>query len=429
MDPHQLSGREIEVLRLIAQGKSNKEIAAELYISINTVKVHLANIFQKLGVASRTEATLVAFRLGLVETPSANKNSNEQNYGSFPLADENNPARASILITGSKITYIPIIITFFLLTTLLLVLSQRSAKTDNVPQSVVAEFNQDRLVLLESGIETRKEVVLAATEDFLFIIGGETESGITGLSESVEFSQNLWGSIPTKPTSVAAAKASFLGGKIYVPGGRVDESDVTNVLEIFDPQINEWSEGVSLPFGVANYALTSHEGQLFLFGGTNGESVQSKVLSYLPNTGQWLELPELAIPAEDPFIFVQGAKVFLLIEGKEPDIFLVQSNNLNTMQSAQSKWTLAERKLDIPSESHLVQVGDSIYYYHTNKLWKFDLEENNAVVYAELEGLDDLQLIGSGNYMYFISNNKASQKFNAGRFRLIYTITIPLLTK
>ena len=50
-----LSERELEILRLVAQGKSNKEIASELFISVNTVKVHLAKIFQRLGVASRTD--------------------------------------------------------------------------------------------------------------------------------------------------------------------------------------------------------------------------------------------------------------------------------------------------------------------------------------------------------------------------------------
>lgn len=59
-----LSEREIEVLKLAARGISNKEIAQELYLSPRTVQVHLGNIFNKLGVASRTEAVLYALRRG-----------------------------------------------------------------------------------------------------------------------------------------------------------------------------------------------------------------------------------------------------------------------------------------------------------------------------------------------------------------------------
>ena len=68
--PVQLSERELEILRLVATGASNKEIASRLFLSPNTVKVHLRNIFAKIGVQSRTEATMYAVRQGWVDVPA-----------------------------------------------------------------------------------------------------------------------------------------------------------------------------------------------------------------------------------------------------------------------------------------------------------------------------------------------------------------------
>jgi DNA-binding NarL/FixJ family response regulator len=61
-----LTPRELATLRLMADGKANKEIANELGISDRTVKSHLGNLFEKLGVTSRTEAVKIATRRGLV---------------------------------------------------------------------------------------------------------------------------------------------------------------------------------------------------------------------------------------------------------------------------------------------------------------------------------------------------------------------------
>jgi two-component system NarL family response regulator len=61
-----LTSREMSVLRLVANGKANKEIANDLFISEGTVKIHLTHLFEKLAVASRTEAIALAIRRGLV---------------------------------------------------------------------------------------------------------------------------------------------------------------------------------------------------------------------------------------------------------------------------------------------------------------------------------------------------------------------------
>lgn len=64
---HDLTDREITVLRLVAEGKTNKEIANDLDLSEKTVKNHVRNIFQKLHVYDRTQAAIHAIRKGLIE--------------------------------------------------------------------------------------------------------------------------------------------------------------------------------------------------------------------------------------------------------------------------------------------------------------------------------------------------------------------------
>jgi DNA-binding CsgD family transcriptional regulator len=65
--PDNLTAREVEVLRLLAVGRTNREVADELVLSIRTVERHIANIYAKIGVSRRVEATAYALRHGLIE--------------------------------------------------------------------------------------------------------------------------------------------------------------------------------------------------------------------------------------------------------------------------------------------------------------------------------------------------------------------------
>ena len=67
--PYGLTGRELAVLRLLAAGRTNAQIGAELYISPKTAGVHVSNILRKLGVSGRVQAAALAERAGLL--PSA----------------------------------------------------------------------------------------------------------------------------------------------------------------------------------------------------------------------------------------------------------------------------------------------------------------------------------------------------------------------
>jgi DNA-binding NarL/FixJ family response regulator len=65
-----VSDREIEILMLVAQGRSNREIARELHISDSTVKAHMLHIFDKLGVTDRTAAVTTALKRGIIRLDS-----------------------------------------------------------------------------------------------------------------------------------------------------------------------------------------------------------------------------------------------------------------------------------------------------------------------------------------------------------------------
>ena len=68
--PDRLSQREREVLQLLAQGQTNREIAQNLIVSVSTVKIHVEHILAKLGVSDRTQAAVRAIELDLLNTPS-----------------------------------------------------------------------------------------------------------------------------------------------------------------------------------------------------------------------------------------------------------------------------------------------------------------------------------------------------------------------
>jgi DNA-binding NarL/FixJ family response regulator len=68
---YSLTQREHDILALLAEGRSNREIAQRLYLSEKTVKAHLAAIFRKLGVTNRTQAAMVAVQIGVGPVPGA----------------------------------------------------------------------------------------------------------------------------------------------------------------------------------------------------------------------------------------------------------------------------------------------------------------------------------------------------------------------
>ncbi|MCC6446229.1 MAG: response regulator transcription factor [Armatimonadetes bacterium] len=68
--PDGLTEREVEILSLVARGRSNKEIADSLFLTVGTVKTHLYNVYQKIGVSDRTQAALYYIHKGFKDAPA-----------------------------------------------------------------------------------------------------------------------------------------------------------------------------------------------------------------------------------------------------------------------------------------------------------------------------------------------------------------------
>lgn len=418
-----LTLRETEILALIAEGKSNKEIAAELFISVNTVKVHVSNIFQKIEVSSRTEATLYAIERSFIQSPRPII----LNNGTESIVE----GKLKSPFLAKQLT-IPLTIVLFI--AMLIFLSIWKSNSDQLPATVIEELTNNRLDILGFSTQTRKNATMVATDDRLYIIGGESQNGVTNLTEVLDLSTGVWSLCDPKPTAVSYAKGSILRNKLYIPGGLTTAKEVTDKMELLDLQTNKWSEGVSLPIGISNYALTTFEGQLFLFGGTNGNEAQNTVITFAPNSDIWIKLPNLAVPVENPYILMKGSEVFLIHKKADSDgvnTYLIQTNNLVSMQTEKTEWAVEEMSINVPANSQLVQVGDFFFFFSANSLWKLDLTINDTILFAELgEGqFFNPQLLGSGNYLYILDTDALTQQTSIKRFRILYTITIPLLSR
>lgn len=322
-----LSEREIEILRLLATGASNKEIAQKLVISPNTVKVHLRNIFAKIGAASRTEATLAAMRMGLVEgvsetPPKGGEPAPGVQSGLLTTLPEAAAQAAeappsiwsSRWLAAATVALLAVVILLAVILANNASIFQPPAPTPipSGPQSGAVVRWQSNQALAEP----RSAMAAAAFESALYLFGGETAQGTSASALRFNPAANIWEELATKPTAVSQAQAAVLGEMIYVPGGRQAGGQPATVLEAYAPRQNRWLQLASLPAARSEYALAAFEGQLYLFGGWDGQGYTDSVLTYDPEADAW--------QTRQPMPLVRGRAAAMAMEGR---IFLIGGYN------------------------------------------------------------------------------------------------------
>ncbi len=180
-----LSEREQEILRLVAEGLTNREIAQQLSISHNTVKVHLSNIFEKAGVSSRTEATLFAIEQRIVDVPGGEDDAQTE------------PTNTPGLVTRFRLIWLAavliiIVIGIFLGTNLF---AEEETPVAMVPTADVAE----RWQALEALPQAENGMAFVTYSNEIFSIGGQSSEGVVGDVYRFDLEAGIWSAAATKP--------------------------------------------------------------------------------------------------------------------------------------------------------------------------------------------------------------------------------------
>jgi N-acetylneuraminic acid mutarotase len=140
----------------------------------------------------------------------------------------------------------------------------------------------------------------------------EEKQAISGSVERYDPVLDRWSELDPKPLPVADVTAAVIGGKIYIPGGRTQNDEITDVLEIYSPLDGSWQRGENLPVGLSAYAIVPYEGNLYLFGGWDGESYRNTVYEYNPEQDRWREMTPMSTARAFAGAAVAGGKIFVV---------------------------------------------------------------------------------------------------------------------
>ncbi|MBI1879590.1 MAG: hypothetical protein HYR94_15450 [Chloroflexi bacterium] len=292
----QLSERERQILEMVATGASNQQIARQLVISVNTVKVHLRNVFEKLGVQSRTEATMRAIQEGWVKVSEDSAKTAEATMA---------PAR-TFLLTETRPPLARWQQLYFALAGLLalalmiipLIPRQATLETPDLPvifaqpppPAFPAPVNapENRWVSHEAMPTKRAGLGLVALDGKIFAIGGVKDTNQATRSVDIyDSAANSWSEGANKPTAAANISGVVVDDKIYVPGGCTNEGKAIASLEIYDPKSDSWDKGQPLPEARCAYGLVALKDKLYLFGGWNGQAFKDTVFVYSIKEKTW----------------------------------------------------------------------------------------------------------------------------------------------
>jgi DNA-binding CsgD family transcriptional regulator/N-acetylneuraminic acid mutarotase len=374
-----LSQREKEVLESIATGATNRQTAYALSVSVNTVKVHLRNIFTKLGVDSRTEATMVAIQQGLISLPTDGIGA-ELPVSESPSAQAAPPAATMEAETThfqtrpmpplawpKRLALIGSLLLVVLASALTWPRSQTAAipqdpDTDSAPNGGgdggLSSTSTDWRALAPMTTARSRFALVAYPNDVLFAIGGETNGGVIDTVERYDPVMDQWTLLAiNKPTRVSNINAAAIDEWIYVPGGLTAEGEPTAVVEAYNPTADTWRQIAPLPRPLHAYALAAYRGRLYLFGGRDNRSFVNTTYIYNPGEDRWEEGKTMPTRRAYAAAATLGPHIFIIggYDGQH------EQSTCEVYDPEQDTWDTCEPLTQGRGGLGLVQVANQLY--------------------------------------------------------------------
>ena len=428
-----LSERERETLRLLATGASNKEIARHLFISVNTVKVHLRNIFAKIGVTSRTEAAVYAIREGLTQAADL--------PALAPATQELPTAIPTPLETKNKpqFLWIAALVTVLLVGVVTLVVTTyRSPPTIAVASPAPVATPLPRWQARADLPTARGGLAVAVYENQIYAIGGETTQGVTGMMEQYDVASDTWKALTPKPLPVTDINAAVIGGQIYIPGGRLASGRVTDVFESYDPRRALWERRAPLPVALSGYALAAFEGKLYIFGGWDGQKFLASVYEYDPGQDNWIERTPMPTARGFAGAAIAGGKIYVIGGTAGEQALGINEAYTPNREGVDNPWESFEPMPSSRAHPGVGSVADVVYILGSaapEETFSFiaylsQTDEWQAFETPPVSAKNKIALISLGEYLYAIGGTlEGDQAGVMLAYRAVYTVGIPVIIK
>lgn len=436
-DHQELSERELEILKLVATGVSNKEIAQRLYISTNTVKVHLKNIFAKIGAVSRTEAAMYAVKVGLVQ-------------GAIPVKEEiENNALQPVEIIPVKPNFFQNGLNWVLLVGFIVLLVvvggtyawQRSQALNATATTVIVPTPSPfpRWREKASMLTPRKSMAVVAYENQIYAMGGESETGILDVVERYDLVSDSWSKLSSMPVALTEINSVVIGGLIYIPGGKTPENKLSKTLLVYDPRHDQWDELAPLPTPLCGYALVAYEGRMYLFGGWDGDEAVDSVLEYNPVSDEWKQRKAMPTARAYAGAAVAGGKIFVMggFDGEKgldvnEEFFPDLDDEENEPWTVRVPLPEARYGMGVASMADIIYVvggeteseenGGLIEYFHQQDAWQAGENPDRKETFVGI--------IPLGTYIYLLGGESyGGLSAHLSSYQAMFTVSIPFVNE